>query len=345
MPTRTSQLLLVLSCLLPLAGCATPETPPAEPAGPLPTTEPAQGGAPGPGGGGYEIAAVDNAFEPRDLVVPVGATVTWTNRGESPHSVTFDLAPVDAIVRPGASFNATFDAPGVLPYRCIFHPGMSGNLTVEGNATDAVRAAPAAPATQPPPPSEEAPRGPSSANVTIVDDAFTPSSVRVPVGGSVTWTNRGGGHSVTMPSRGVDHVLRAGETFTLRFDAPGSHAYVCAFHDEMTGTVTVSDEASGANGSDAGEAFLPDEATFLLDEGHYDERPVHVAAGGRVTWTNPGGEDVRLAFRERPEVLLVPAGGSASLDFPAGEYAWRDAREEGPWRLDDHDTGLIRAGA
>src|SRR5680860_908681 len=38
----------------------------------------------------FEIEVVDFAFEPAELTVPVGATVTWTNTGERPHTVTAD---------------------------------------------------------------------------------------------------------------------------------------------------------------------------------------------------------------------------------------------------------------
>lgn len=62
----------------------------------------------------------------------------------------------------------------------------------------------------------------------------------MPVGAAVTWTNRDNfTHSVKFADR-PDHVLRPGETVTVRFDRPGTYPYVCTFHAQnMQGRVIV----------------------------------------------------------------------------------------------------------
>jgi plastocyanin len=83
--------------------------------------------------------------------------------------------------------------------------------------------------------------------VSMKDIAFQPSNVTVAKGGSVTWTNDDSvGHDVTKESgpgpdfkSGNPGGLGGGDTFTQRFDTPGSIKYVCTVHPGMEGTVTV----------------------------------------------------------------------------------------------------------
>ena len=43
-----------------------------------------------PAGGATEVVIADLSYTPKVLKVPVGATVTWVNRGQAPHTVTAD---------------------------------------------------------------------------------------------------------------------------------------------------------------------------------------------------------------------------------------------------------------
>jgi plastocyanin len=72
-------------------------------------------------------------FVPQNLVVKVGATVTWLNMEKrSNHSVFFQqegLAESDRLF-PGEIWQRTFDKPGVYPYICGPHPDMTGTIEV-----------------------------------------------------------------------------------------------------------------------------------------------------------------------------------------------------------------------
>jgi plastocyanin len=60
---------------------------------------------------GADVTIVDFAFQPASLEVSVGTTVTWTNSGASPHTVTADNGAFDSgRLPPGASFSQTFGA-------------------------------------------------------------------------------------------------------------------------------------------------------------------------------------------------------------------------------------------
>src|ERR671912_3045573 len=79
----------------------------------------------------FEVQVIDFAFEPATVTVPAGATVTWTNAGSRPHTVTADDGSFDSgRLDPGEQFSQTFDQPGTFTYFCGFHPEMLGSVVV-----------------------------------------------------------------------------------------------------------------------------------------------------------------------------------------------------------------------
>src|SRR5829696_6961642 len=80
---------------------------------------------------GAAITIVDFAFQPASLEVPAGTTVTWTNGGAAPHTVTADGGAFDSgRLAPGATFSQTFDTAGTFTYHCEIHPQMTGTIVV-----------------------------------------------------------------------------------------------------------------------------------------------------------------------------------------------------------------------
>jgi plastocyanin len=79
----------------------------------------------------FAVQVVDFAFDPATVTVPAGATVTWTNGGSRPHTVTADDGSFDSgRLDPGEQFSQTFDQPGTFTYFCGFHPEMQGSIVV-----------------------------------------------------------------------------------------------------------------------------------------------------------------------------------------------------------------------
>ena len=78
-------------------------------------------------------AAIDNfAFTPKEMTVPVGATVKWTNKDDIPHTVTSDSKVFDSsILDTNQSFQFTFTKPGTFNYFCKLHPHMTGVVIVQ----------------------------------------------------------------------------------------------------------------------------------------------------------------------------------------------------------------------
>jgi plastocyanin len=90
---------------------------------------------------------------------------------------------------------------------------------------------------------ETAPSGEAvrSAKVEIVDFAYSPETVTVQAGGKVIWQNEDSAeHTVTFDDGSFESGdLAEGKLKSESFKSPGSFAYHCEIHPEMTGTVEV----------------------------------------------------------------------------------------------------------
>lgn len=79
------------------------------------------------------------------------------------------------------------------------------------------------------------------ARVMIDNFRFAPIPLTVAVGSAVTWLNRDDiPHSIVVPELGVrSHPMDTDESFTYRFDKPGTYNYICGLHPFMHGTIVV----------------------------------------------------------------------------------------------------------
>ena len=79
----------------------------------------------------------------------------------------------------------------------------------------------------------------TTAKVGMQGVSFTPDSVSVKAGGTVTWKNTSTiSHNVTADGF-ASKTLDPGATFTHTFAKPGTYAFMCTFHAGMKGTVVV----------------------------------------------------------------------------------------------------------
>jgi plastocyanin len=79
-----------------------------------------------------KIVVKDFMFNPTPLTVKAGATVTWTNMDDEPHTVVSDTG----LFKSGGmdtneSFSFKFDKPGTYHFTCSIHPRMVGTIVVE----------------------------------------------------------------------------------------------------------------------------------------------------------------------------------------------------------------------
>jgi len=80
---------------------------------------------------GNAVAIAGFAYEPQELTVAAGESVTWTNDDEAGHTVTHegDAFGSDTLAR-GGTFEHRFDRPGRYRYLCALHPEMRGTVVV-----------------------------------------------------------------------------------------------------------------------------------------------------------------------------------------------------------------------
>jgi len=76
---------------------------------------------------------IDNfVFGPQTITVPVGATVTWTNKDDIPHtSVSTDGVFKSKVMDTDEKFSYTFTKAGTYSYYCSVHPKMTGQVVVK----------------------------------------------------------------------------------------------------------------------------------------------------------------------------------------------------------------------
>jgi plastocyanin len=73
----------------------------------------------------------NRAFNPDELNLAAGATVTWTNGDSESHTSTSDSRGWDSgAVLPGGHFSVQFPNAGTFQYHCAIHPDMVGTIVV-----------------------------------------------------------------------------------------------------------------------------------------------------------------------------------------------------------------------
>jgi plastocyanin len=86
-----------------------------------------------------------------------------------------------------------------------------------------------------------------TAAVTIAGFAFSPPSMTITAGTTVTWTNQDSAtHTATADDGSWDTGdIAQGASASITFNTPGTFTYHCAIHPNMVATITVT-EAGGA---------------------------------------------------------------------------------------------------
>ena len=134
----TKLIALILACLaLGLAACGGDDDDNGGGGGSGASTsaQPAAGG----GGGGVKVSLKNIQFNPKDVTVKPGETITFTNDESIPHDVHKESGPggdfasgPDGGLQQGDTFKLKLDKPGTYQYVCHVHaPGMAGTITVK----------------------------------------------------------------------------------------------------------------------------------------------------------------------------------------------------------------------
>jgi plastocyanin len=88
-----------------------------------------------------------------------------------------------------------------------------------------------------------------SSSVTIQNMAFTPSTLHIPGGTTVTWINKDNiAHEVVSDTGLFDSgILASGDSFNYTFNQQGDYAYHCSIHPSMVGIIIVSSSSSSSS--------------------------------------------------------------------------------------------------
>lgn len=114
--------------------------------------------------------------------------------------------------------------------------------------------------------------GKAKVHLQIKNSSFSPASVHVSVGTTVTWSNADMmAHTVTSSDGSFNSGdLQPGKSFSYTFKKPGTYSYICNYHPSMQGTVivdstkskggasssTMSMDMSGAQNSSSGSSSI-----------------------------------------------------------------------------------------
>lgn len=83
-------------------------------------------------GGGSGVSIANFKFDPANATVAAGGSLTWTNKDDAAHTVTFEDASITSSgnLNKDQTFSATFPAAGTFAYKCSIHSSMTGQITV-----------------------------------------------------------------------------------------------------------------------------------------------------------------------------------------------------------------------
>ena len=193
---------------------------------------------------------IGSGLSDRDIRVSVGDIVRFVNRDDDRHRMRsrsgqeFDTGNLE----PGDSYQVRLSVAGTYSYldernddataywgRIVVASGsVEGTAPPAGGSTDGSTGGGAA----------------ASATVTIGDDFYDPTSVRIAVGGTVEFRNTGGDEHSATSSAFDTGVLGSGASARKTFPSAGTFAFLCIFHSDMRGTIEVVAPTGGDGGTE-----------------------------------------------------------------------------------------------
>jgi len=270
------------------------------------------------------ITITDKGFDPVNVTIGPGGTVTFTNSGTIVHTASSlggaPLAFNTGGLAPSQSKSISFSVPGTYSFNsetdCMNGHNSAqfgcGGGTITVSSTSPAPAPSAAPASAPVPSSPVAAPSPATtvggsappaATVTISDTGMTPASVSVAQGGTVTWVNNGkqvhtatttgGGNPLPFDTGG----LGPGQSGSLVFNAAGTYTYTstvdCVNKRPSSfgcGPFTVMvGNGTVAPGTPSPSAAAVGNTTVTIDDKNgFSPNTLTISVGQTVTWTNNG---------------------------------------------------------
>jgi plastocyanin len=181
----------------------------------------------------------------------------------------------------------------------------------------------AAPTTTTPAP----PTGPgtaATAHVSIIDFGFSPGSITVAAGTTVTWTNTGVSiHSVTSntgafdssPSCPTGPCINPGSSFSHLFTQAGTFSYHCRVHPNMTAAVIVTASTPSTTTTTTATPGSSPSGNPPVSAGG-TASPTTTAAGAQLAFTGPASDEAWIALGALATIALGLALRPRRRPFP-----------------------------
>jgi len=266
---------------------------------------------------------IGSRLEPAHLEVSAGSSVTWHNTDGERHRVRSTSAPQrldSGNLEAGETWEYVFQTPGTYHYldaREDDDPAYHGTVvvTTNGSSTGGSSSGDEAGSNGSSGTAGTAGGSSVSAEVVLVERSFSPASIEVPTGTTVSWSNSSDrDHNVTAEDGSfASGELAEGGRFSHTFSREGAFGYFCTLHSGMRGTVVVGGGGDGADQSSDGEGAprsgsapeapgttaddqdlpsqrQPEARTITVDAQDFAFSPqdVSVTAGDTVEWVNVG---------------------------------------------------------
>jgi plastocyanin len=308
-------------------------------------------GLPAPAFAATATVTIGSSLSPKSLTVAPGTTVVWKNAHSERHRIRTTSAPVELDsedLEPGESWSVTLRTAGT--YRYVDHrddddSNYWGTVTVSSSASSGGSGGGSGGGSTGGGGSAGGSTAPASGTVSMAGRTFSPSSVRVRPGGTITFVNDDDReHTVTASAGGFDSgVMNAGARWSRRFPSAGTFRYFCAIHPDMTGTVVVPTSSGtapppapskpqppagnpGPPPAPPANAPAPpgQPASVRINVADFSYAPGRATArvGDTVTWTNVG---------QAPHTV-TPSGGpfGTSMLAAGAAYRWTPSKT-GTW--------------
>ena len=271
---------------------------------------------------------ITNRLEPASVTVAPGTTVRFVNADDERHRMRSQSGPAEFDshnLEPGESYSMKLTAKGTYAYldeRDDDNPRYHGTIVVGGSkSSGGGGSSSTAPAT--------------SASVSMAGRSFSPSTVTIAAGGSVTFNNNDDrAHTVTATDGAFDSgTISEGGSWKRTFKGAGTFSYLCALHPEMTGTVVVKGSGGGSAAAPAPkpkpsptptpEPAAPGVETQIVDFS-FSPGDLSILVGSTVTWRNSGEAPHTVTAEDGSfDSDLIGAGGSWARTFEtAGTFAY-----------------------
>jgi plastocyanin len=304
-----------------------------------------------------DVEVLDFSFAPLTIEVAPGTTLTWVNGGVAPHTVTARSGAFDSgFMNTGDEFQRTLGEPGVIEYFCTLHPNMVGTVIVSGDAparpsagnqtgdgASASGSAGAADGGAIDSPadgggdatgSSAAVASAADADIVMLDFDYSPGSISIPVGTTLSWYNAGAAlHTATARDGYFDSGFAAqGESYSHTFGTVGAFEYFCVIHPQMVATIEVTDATGGGDAdptavAEASLAVIEDAeqvAETAIAEFSYTPTTLSIAVDSAVLWTNEGlaGHSVTAVDGSFDSGVIRTGQSFARLFTEAGSFAY-----------------------